>query len=110
MFAVSPERVALGLRTPFLTSLNPRPLVDSLFNHPIPKMDFSLPASVFTKATKAANAIKSALPAELRGPALAIVCGSGLGLLQHGLQASPKVELTYDELPHFPKSTGRTLG
>jgi len=64
--------------------------------------------SIFTKATQAAEYIRSQLPAELHHPTLAIVCGSGLGLLQHGLQQapSPKIELQYDTIPHFPKSTG----
>jgi len=73
-------------------------------------METSLPTNIFAKATEAAKFIKSALPTALQLPTLAIVCGSGLGLLQNGLQASPKVELGYNELPHFPKSTGRAFG
>lgn len=64
--------------------------------------------TVYAKATEAAEHIRAALPNELKNPTLAIVCGSGLGLLQYGLQSapSPKIELHYDEIPHFPKSTG----
>lgn len=70
--------------------------------------DIPLPPTAFAKAAEAVKAIRTALPPELQQPALAIVCGSGLGLLQYGLQPSPapKVEIPYDSIPHFPRSTG----
>ena len=38
-------------------------------------------------------------------PLVAIVCGSGLGNIAHLLES--KQTLSYDDIPEFPRSTGR---
>ena len=64
--------------------------------------------TVFSRATEAANSIRAALPSPLHNPHLAIVCGSGLGNLQHSLLPSPfpRVEIQWSDIPHFPTATG----
>ena len=39
-------------------------------------------------------------------PRVALVCGSGLSGLADALYPSPRVEVDYAEIPHFPTSTG----
>ena len=46
------------------------------------------------------------LPAELRKPAVGIICGSGLGGLADALLEQPQVAVSYSDIPHFAKSTG----
>lgn len=68
-------------------------------------------ATAFTRATAAATSLRSALPEPLQQPHVAIVCGSGLGGLQHALLPNePKVEVSYDKVPGMPKLTGRFCG
>lgn len=65
-------------------------------------------ATAFARATEAAETVRAALPASLHRPHLAIVCGSGLGNLQHSLlpPPAPKVEIQYSAIPHFPALSG----
>lgn len=67
------------------------------------------PQSVFDRATEVTIHLRSSLPLELQHPYVAIVCGSGLGGLQHTIEPSPRAEFTYESLPHFPVSTGEWL-
>jgi hypothetical protein len=62
--------------------------------------------NAYARATETAQYVRSKLPAELQNPKVAIVCGSGLGGLAETIEAEPKVELSYGDIPHFPQSTG----
>ena len=50
--------------------------------------------------------LKNAVPSALREPKIAIVCGSGLGGLVEAIHDSPRHEISYGDIPCFPKSTG----
>lgn len=63
--------------------------------------------NAYARATQTADYVRSQLPIELQNPKVAMVCGSGLGGLADTIEASPKVELTYGEIPNFPQSTGK---
>lgn len=64
------------------------------------------PPGLLQRATDAANFIRKRLPDALQKPKVAIVCGTGLGGLVDAVEAEPKVELGYDEVPGFPGVTG----
>lgn len=49
--------------------------------------------------------LTSLLPKHLQKPLIGIVCGSGLGGLVHSLREV--VEVPYEQLPGFAKSTGK---
>jgi len=69
-------------------------------------MSSTAPESVFARATEVTKHLRSSLPSELHRPHVAIVCGSGLGGLQHTISPSPRAEFAYESLPYFPVSTG----
>ena len=50
--------------------------------------------------------LQGVVPEALREPKVAIVCGSGLGGLVDAIHDSPRFEVPYKDIPHFPKSTG----
>jgi purine-nucleoside phosphorylase len=60
----------------------------------------------YERATETVQYLRSKLPEVLQNPKVAIVCGSGLGGLADTIEAEPKVELKYEDIPHFPRSTG----
>jgi len=69
--------------------------------------ELSIPKpGVLARATEAANVLRNLLPPSLQNPHVAIICGSGLGGLQHTLEGSERVELLYKDIPHLPISTG----
>ena len=48
------------------------------------------------------------LPATLRAPTIGIICGSGLNGLADIVLHEPRFEISYADIPYFPKSTGHT--
>jgi purine-nucleoside phosphorylase len=77
---------------------------------PICKMEDALAApNVYVRATETAQHVRSHLPESLQNPKVAIVCGSGLGGLADTIESEPKVELAYESIPNFPKSTGESI-
>jgi purine-nucleoside phosphorylase len=72
-------------------------------------MDPATSPNAHVRATETAAHVRSQLPPALQNPKVAIVCGSGLGGLADTIEAEPKVELKYGEIPNFPKSTGELL-
>lgn len=62
--------------------------------------------TLYVRAGEAAKILQDKLPEELRKPKVAVVCGSGLGGLQHTINAGAKFEISYAEIPGFAKSTG----
>jgi purine-nucleoside phosphorylase len=62
--------------------------------------------TLFARATETAKSLQNELPEELRSPKVAIVCGSGLGGLQHTINPGVKFEKLYAEIPNWAKSTG----
>jgi purine-nucleoside phosphorylase len=63
--------------------------------------------NVYKRSGATADLLRRLLPGELQNPEIAIVCGSGLGGLAETINATPKVELPYEEVPGFPVSTGK---
>jgi purine-nucleoside phosphorylase len=62
--------------------------------------------TLYARATETAKSLQSELPEELRTPKVAIVCGSGLGGLQHTINPGVKFEKSYADIPNWAKSTG----
>jgi purine-nucleoside phosphorylase len=58
------------------------------------------------RASATAEAIIGLLPAALREPKVAIVCGSGLGGLADTIHSEPQIQLPYADVPGFAVSTG----
>ena len=48
----------------------------------------------------------SVVPSALKAPKTAIVCGSGLGGLVEAIHDNPRHEISYGDIPCFPRSTG----
>ncbi|KAL2837327.1 nucleoside phosphorylase domain-containing protein [Aspergillus pseudodeflectus] len=57
------------------------------------------------KTNEAFAFLKKSLPAQLRAPRVAIVCGSGLGGLANTIDSELRVEIDYADIPHFPRLT-----
>lgn len=62
--------------------------------------------SIYTQATESTNHIRNLLPEQLKNPHVGIICGSGLGGLAGMLDQELQFELSYEDIPHFPHSTG----
>ena len=62
--------------------------------------------SISAHAAEALEYLHTQLPAELKRPQVGIVCGSGLGGLVDTVIPSPRYEIPYSSIPHFPRSTG----
>lgn len=62
--------------------------------------------SSFQRAADTAKWVQNNVPAELRNPQVAIVCGSGLGGLAETIHKEPVHETAYANIPNFPQSTG----
>jgi purine nucleoside phosphorylase len=54
--------------------------------------------------------LQDRLPDQLHRPRVAIICGSGLGLLAETVEHNGKLSMSFDyaSVPHFPRSTGMT--
>ena len=63
-------------------------------------------SSTLELAARTTLYLQASLPLELREPAIAIICGSGLGGLADAVEATPRSEMDYKDIPHFPRSTG----
>lgn len=57
-------------------------------------------------AAEALQSLQAKLPLDLQQPAVAIICGSGLGGLADTVLPEPRAEIPYIDIPHFPRSTG----
>jgi purine-nucleoside phosphorylase len=64
---------------------------------------------LYQRASDTAAHLRASLPEDLHNPKVAIVCGSGLGGLADTINAEPRVERAYGDIPNFPISTGRSL-
>jgi hypothetical protein len=55
--------------------------------------------------------LQDRLPDQLRHPRVAIICGSGLGLLAENVEHNGKLSMSFDYtvVPHLPHSNGMTL-
>ena len=60
----------------------------------------------FKKAMTSVHYLKRLLPLELMKPRIGIICGSGLGELADAVDPKLQVEIPYQDIPHFPGSTG----
>lgn len=61
--------------------------------------------TIYEQATEAASHIQTLLPIPIQKPAIAVICGSGLGGLANIL-AEGAQEIHYADIPYFPRSTG----
>ena len=64
---------------------------------------------VYQLALEGAKYIRSCVPEVLRSPGVGVICGSGLGGLSAILATDSLAEIPFEDIPHFPSSTGRHL-
>lgn len=57
-------------------------------------------------AVEAFNYLNNRVPTSLKDPMIAIICGSGLGGLAEVVQSHSTWEISYEEIPHFPRGQG----
>lgn len=72
-------------------------------------MDPLAASTSYVAASDAANSIRAYLPEPLHRPYLGIICGSGLGGLQHTVVEAtsvPRIEIQYEDVPGMPAPTG----
>jgi len=69
-------------------------------------MDEPPSIGVFEQATQCVGYLREHIPPELQLPSVGIICGSGLGSLANAVLPGKQVELDYQDIPHFPRSTG----
>jgi hypothetical protein len=60
----------------------------------------------FARATETTKYLRGVIPSECGQLSTAIICGSGLGGLSDAVHSSPRFEVSYKDIPHFPQSTG----
>ncbi|KAI9841287.1 MAG: hypothetical protein M1838_003650 [Thelocarpon superellum] len=68
-------------------------------------MAASAPSDIYQKAVETTGYLRSLLPKALQAPALAVICGSGLGGLEHSINSDLRVEAAYVDVPNFAVST-----
>lgn len=66
--------------------------------------------SVSQHCEEALQYLKGKIPSELDQPAVGIICGSGLGGLTNSVLPQPRLEVQYEDIPHFPHSKGSWTG
>ena len=69
-------------------------------------MDDTPKQGVYGRASITADFLRRDLPAQLQRPKVAVICGSGLGGLAEEIEADPRVDVPYSDIPGFPVSTG----
>jgi purine-nucleoside phosphorylase len=57
-------------------------------------------------AAEALHVIQDQLPQALQNPAVAIICGSGLGGLAESVVPYSRHEIKFADIPYFPRTTG----
>lgn len=63
--------------------------------------------SISQNAEEALQFLKARLSPPLDRPALVgIICGSGLGGLADCVRAQPRLDVAYEDIPHFARSKG----
>lgn len=63
-------------------------------------------SEVYRKASEAAAFIRSKVSnPQLQKPRIAVVCGSGLGGIADTIDPADRVEISYSDIVHFPKTT-----
>jgi purine-nucleoside phosphorylase len=68
-------------------------------------MDIKKDSNIFETASQCAEYVRHLLPLKLQNPAVGIICGSGLGGLADAVQSLTRVEVSYQDIPQFPRST-----
>jgi len=68
-------------------------------------MDDTPKQGVYSRAGITADFLRRDLPPQLHHPKVAVVCGSGLGGLADEIEAIPRVDVPYSDIPGFPVST-----
>ena len=53
--------------------------------------------------------IQQRLAHVLKSPPIGIICGSGLGGLSGVVMPEPRCDINYSDIPHFPRSTGKSV-
>ncbi|KAK9365962.1 nucleoside phosphorylase domain-containing protein [Lipomyces kononenkoae] len=67
--------------------------------------EIEVEASLTAQASVVISFIRERVPAELHYPKVAVICGSGLHHLADALNASPRIEIPFSDLPYFPLPT-----
>ncbi|KAF3935575.1 hypothetical protein ABW19_dt0203427 [Dactylella cylindrospora] len=65
----------------------------------------SAPSDVYAQCLETAKFIQDKVPEGFRAPEVAVICGSGLGGLADTVDEDLKVEISYSEIPNFPRPT-----
>ena len=65
--------------------------------------------NISAHSAEALEYLSTRLPTVLKRPQVGIVCGSGLGGLVDTVIPSPRYEIPYSAIPHFPRSTGNNI-
>lgn len=61
---------------------------------------------VYEQVEDALDYLHPRIPAELHGPVIGIICGSGLSGLADTVIPEPQLSVSYNDIPHFQSSTG----
>ena len=72
-------------------------------------MDDPPSPAIFQQAMEAFEYLRMLTPNELSQPCIGIICGSGLGGLVDTVHPVPQLEVRYQDIPHFPQSTGTCI-
>lgn len=68
------------------------------------------PSAIFNRCVETVEALRLKLPPEIAEPKVAIVCGSGLGGLVQCLNTTgPRVEVKYEDVVGFPRTSGECI-
>lgn len=65
------------------------------------------PPNLYATAQETWTSLSRSIPETLKRPIIAIICGSGLGGLAGSIRSEPRYEIPYEDLPNFPRSTGK---
>ena len=70
------------------------------------EMDKPPSLGVFEQAIQCVKYLRERFPPDLHHPSVGIICGSGLGDLAKAVLPGIQAEIDYQDIPHFPRSTG----
>ena len=68
--------------------------------------DMAMSPDLYQRAVQSAEYIKQHIPADLQTTTVGIICGSGFAELADVVLPSRQAGINYEDIPHFPISTG----
>lgn len=72
-------------------------------------MALATASTSYNEAKESAQAIRKQLPSILQNPKIGVICGSGLGGLQHSVveaTGAPRIEVKYKDVPGMSEPSG----